>query len=105
MCIRDSMIDHMVELGFFFSFGGPLTWAGHKRVKQSLAAIHERHPGRWMLETDAPSRPVASERAGRGEPAHIPEVAQAAAALLGEELEEIARITTVAARACFALEE
>lgn len=95
------LVGPFLELGATLSFGPPLTWSGHRKIKDSLERVVELD-GPWTLETDAPDRPI--EGAERGEPAHVVEVAQAAAALLERPVAQIEEATDEAACALFGVE-
>jgi TatD DNase family protein len=87
------------RLGLHFAFAGPLTWERARRPLQALQAVP---PGRLLLETDAPDQTPRPHR-GRCEPAHLVEVARAAAAALGLTLEALDALTTENARRLFRL--
>ena len=79
-----------IELGFFISFGGPVTFKNARNVKEVAAQI----PNDWLLvETDAPYLTPHPFRGKRNEPAHVRLVADMLAELRGQSYEEIARQT------------
>jgi TatD DNase family protein len=89
-----------VTLGLKLSVGGPLTYPNAGVTREVVAAI----PPEWfMLETDCPYLPPQSRRGGRNEPGLIPETARRMAEVTGLSVEDIARITTAAARDLFGL--
>jgi TatD DNase family protein len=83
------------DLGFAFSFAGPVTYANARRPLAAARAV----PGDLLLvETDAPDQAPAAHRRGRSEPAYLPEIVAALAAALGEPAETVALRTTANAR-------
>ena len=79
-----------IQLGFYISFGGPVTFKNARNVREVAAQI----PLEWLLiETDAPYLTPHPFRGQRNEPAHVKLVAEQLAALRGMSVEEIADIT------------
>src|SRR6185312_7924285 len=59
------------DLGFAFSFAGPVTYANARRPIEAARAV----PDELLLaETDAPDQAPATRRGGRSEPAFLPEI-------------------------------
>lgn len=97
-----------IDLGFRLGFGGAMTFERALQIRD-LATRLPAHA--LVLETDAPDIPpqwlyrTAAQRASgatsRNEPAELPRIAQALAALRGLGLDEVARLT--ADNACDAL--
>jgi TatD DNase family protein len=93
------------ERGFALGFGGTMTFERALQIRRLAAAVHV---DALVLETDAPDIPPqwlyrsAAERAagaqGRNEPAELPRIAEALAALRAWSLDETAAITS--ANAC-----
>ncbi|WP_211749475.1 TatD family hydrolase [Paenibacillus sp. Marseille-Q4541] len=80
-----------LDLGFHLSFGGPITFKNAKQPKEVLTKVPM---DRLLIETDSPYLTPHPYRGKRNETAHVALVAEAAAALKGVSVEEIARITT-----------
>ena len=89
-----------LSLGFRLGFGGSVTRAGAKRVRQVAASIPDLA---LVLESDAPDLPPAGHDGARNEPAHVALTAQTLAELRGVPLERIAAITTANTRTLFRL--
>ena len=89
-----------VERGFMLGFGGPVTWTRAKRLHRLVAALPLEA---ILLETDAPDQPGEQHRGERNEPAWLPEVAGAVAALKQLPVETVAETTTANARKLFRL--
>ncbi len=95
-----------IDLGFKLGFGGAMTFERALQIRR-LAVTLPR--GAIVLETDAPDIPpqwlyaTAQARAQgvrtRNEPAELPRIAQTLAALWQLPLDEVARVTTLNARA------
>ena len=80
-----------IELGFFISFAGNLTF----KKAESLREVARQLPlDRLMIETDCPYLTPAPFRGKRNEPARVVETARCLAELHGRELEDIGRITS-----------
>src|SRR5712692_2009759 len=85
------MAKSAIELGFFISFAGNLTF----KKALDLREIARQLPlDRLMIETDCPYLTPVPFRGKRNEPARVLETARCLAELHGQELEEIARITS-----------
>jgi TatD DNase family protein len=95
-----------VGLGFRLGFGGALTFERALQIRRLAAQLPL---GAIVLETDAPDIPPhwlyrnaaqrAAGEAARNEPAELPRIAAALAALRGMTLAELAAATTANARA------
>ncbi len=86
-----------VGLGLCLSFGGPVA---HPKARRLRAAAVEVPPDRLLLETDAPDLAPAGF-GPRNEPASLPIVAAALAALRGEPAEVILARAAARTRALF----
>jgi TatD DNase family protein len=87
------------DLGFAFSFAGPVTYANARRPVAAARAI----PDELLLaETDAPDQAPEGHRGGRSEPAFVTHVIAGLAAARGASASEIAALTTANARRLFA---
>jgi TatD DNase family protein len=88
------------ELGLILGLGGPVTFLNARR-------LHALVPGlrldRLVLETDAPYLAPHPYRGRRNEPAYVPLIAEALAALFSTSVEAVAATTTATASACFGL--
>ena len=80
-----------LNMNFYISFGGPITFKNAVRPKEVLAKVPL---DRLLIETDCPYLTPHPYRGKRNEPAYVSYVAEAAAEIKGIEMEEIARITT-----------
>ncbi|MBD2848325.1 TatD family hydrolase [Paenibacillus sp. IB182496] len=89
-----------LDLNFFISFGGPLTFKNARVPKE----VMKRVPiDRMLIETDAPYLAPHPYRGKRNEPAYVSLVAQTAAEIKGKSVEEISKITFQNAERCFRL--
>ena len=77
---------------------GPVTYPDSKRLKENVTRLPLE---RIILETDSPYLPPQTHRGQRNEPAHIPAIAAAIAALKRRDTEEVGRHTTSNAKALF----
>ncbi|BCV19996.1 TatD family hydrolase [Moorella sp. Hama-1] len=94
------MARECLELGFYISFAGPVTFKN--AVKQR--AIAARVPlERLLIETDCPYLTPEPHRGHRNEPAYVGLVAAALAAARGQTVEEIATATATNARQLFGM--
>lgn len=80
-----------LDMNFYISFGGPITFKNAVRPKEVLAKVPL---DRLLIETDCPYLTPHPYRGKRNEPAYVRYVAEAAAEIKGIEMEEIARMTT-----------
>jgi TatD DNase family protein len=76
------------DLGFFFGFGGPLTYK-----KSPADSVRAAPRSRLLLETDAPFLAPQPFRGKRNESSHLPLMAEAMGAMIGLTGEEAARLT------------
>ena len=96
---KDTM-KKFLDLGFFISFAGPLTYKKNDGLREACRACPK---DRLVLETDAPFLPPQSRRGTRNESAFLVETAQAASELQGVPLERLGEITTANAKRLFRL--
>lgn len=80
-----------LELGFYLSFGGILTFPKALAVQEAAKSVPR---GRILIETDAPYLAPVPKRGKRNEPALIVHTARKLAELRGESYEEICEATT-----------
>ncbi len=85
-----ALFDAGVEAGWYISFSGLITFNSY-HTKERVAETPE---DRLMVETDSPYLAPVPHRGQRNEPAHVVDVARAAAELCGESLESLAGRTT-----------
>jgi TatD DNase family protein len=83
----------LAELGFYFSFGGVVTF-----TRDYDESIKEAGIERIVLETDAPYVAPVPFRGKRNEPAYILHTAEKIAEILGKSTEEVQGKTTENAR-------
>ncbi|MEP6862565.1 MAG: TatD family hydrolase [Deltaproteobacteria bacterium] len=84
------------DLGFAFSFAGPVTYENARRPLDAVRAV----PAELLLvETDAPDQAPAKHRGRRSEPAFIVEIIAAIAEATGRA--DIAAVTAANARRIF----
>lgn len=80
-----------INLGFFISFGGPLTFKNAVNVRETAAQV----PNEWLLvETDSPYLTPHPLRGQRNEPAYVRLVADQLAEVKGLLLQEVMQMTT-----------
>jgi TatD DNase family protein len=89
-----------LDMNFYISFGGPITYKNAKQPKEVLAQVPV---DRLLIETDAPYLTPHPFRGKRNETGYVRLVAEAAAEIKGVSLEEIAAITTHNASKCFGI--
>lgn len=89
----------LVNLGFYFSFGGTSTYSGSKRARKSIAAIPEN---RLLTETDSPYLPPRS-KTGQfpNTPESIQEILSNMAEIKGKDLGDMAQTVWDNAHALF----
>lgn len=88
------------KLGFHFSFTGPVTYPGSTRIH---AAAREVPDALLLVESDAPDQPPSRHRGERNEPARLPLVVEALAALRGETSARLGELTTANAHRLFGI--
>jgi len=91
-----------LDLGFYLSFAGPLTYPQAKALREVAAKMPL---DRILLETDCPYLPPQPWRGKRNEPAYVTATARQLAEVRGLSLEEIARATWENSLRAFGLEE
>ena len=83
------MAKELLGLGFYLSFGGPLTY---KNARQAIEVAEKVPLDRFLVETDSPYLTPEPYRGKRNEPAHVVEVVKRLAAIKGLEEPEVARL-------------
>lgn len=96
---QETMKDFL-DLGFYISFAGPLTYKKNDALRQAFQACPS---DRLLLETDAPFLPPQSKRGIRNESAFLLETAQLGAQLRKIPLEALGHLTTENAQKVFTL--
>jgi len=81
----------LIKLGFYLSFGGPITYEKSTRLRKLVAKLPLES---LLVETDSPDQPVASAAGNRNEPAFIIEVIEHIATLHNTSSNNIANITS-----------
>ncbi len=87
-----------IEMGFYISIAGPVTFPKAPKLKDIAARID---PDRLLIETDAPYLTPLPHRGKRNEPAYVLFTAEEIARLRGIKTEELARICTENGRRLF----
>ena len=87
----DAAADAAVELGFYLSFAGIVTFSKAEALRETA----RRTPAeRLLVETDAPYLAPAPFRGKRNEPAYVARIVERLAAIRGVPPDELARQTT-----------
>ena len=103
-CFTESsrMAECVVELGFYVSFAGILTFRNADDLRETAARVPLE---RTLIETDSPYLAPAPHRGKRNEPAFVVEVAHALAEIHGRSPEDVATTTSRNARELFSLHD
>ena len=91
----------VIELGFYTSFGGIITFKNADDVRESMLSIPQE---RLLLETDCPYLAPVPMRGKRNEPSYVSFVATKMAELRKVELKELLQSCYYNALKCFQLE-
>jgi TatD DNase family protein len=91
-------VKQVLELGSLVSYTGILTF---KNAADLRAGLEAAPLGHFMLETDAPFLAPVPYRGKRAEPAHVREIATAAASVKSCSLEELSTATCETAQGFF----
>ncbi|CAM3986713.1 TatD family hydrolase [Alkalicoccus chagannorensis] len=92
------MAEACLDMNFYISFGGPVTFKNAKLPKEVAVTIPD---DRLLVETDAPFLAPHPYRGKRNEPAYVKLVAEQLAELRGVSYETLAGQTTANAEALF----
>jgi len=95
-----AMARDALDLGFYLSFAGPLTYPQNETLREVAAWAPE---DRILVETDSPYLTPPPYRGKRNEPKHVAIVAQRLAELRNVSFERIAEMTTQNAETLFRL--
>ncbi len=87
-----------LALGLSISFAGAVTWPNARKRRAAALAVPREH---LLVETDAPDQTPEAHRPGPNEPAYLPEIVAALAAIRGEAAAEVASYTAANARRLF----
>lgn len=87
-----------IEMNFYISFGGPVTFKNAKKPKEVAAQVPL---DRLLIETDCPYLTPHPFRGKRNEPSYVKYVAEKIAELRGMTFDEIASITSKNAKKIF----
>lgn len=89
-----------MEMNFFISFGGPVTFKNAKKPKEVVKEISME---KLLIETDCPYLTPHPYRGKRNEPAYVRLVAEQVAELKNMTIEEVAEKTTANAKKLFGI--
>lgn len=92
----------LIDLGYYLSFGGAVTYGRAKRLRELVATIPL---DALLLETDAPDQSDRLHQGQRNEPAYLTTVWQAVSELRSEPADEVAHQTTINAIRLFSLRD
>ncbi len=90
----------LIDLGFYLSFGGPITYDNAKRLRKLVTSLPLES---ILVETDAPDQPIAEWTSKRNEPAAIMSIIDTIAALHDIDTDEVAIQTSENAQQLFEL--
>jgi len=93
-----SMARECVEMGFFISIPGTVTYPNNETLREVVRGTKIEH---LLLETDCPYLAPVPFRGKRNEPAHVRFAAEKVAEIKGLSLADVGRITTLNTRRLF----
>ncbi len=96
------MAETAIEMGFYISIAGPVTFKNAKKLVEVAAMIPDDY---LLIETDAPYLAPEPVRGKKNEPSFIVHTVKKLAELRGVNFEDIARITTLNAKRLFQIGE
>lgn len=97
-----AMAKACIELGFYISFPGTITYPKNEAAREVVRAIAADH---MLVETDCPYLSPQQYRGRRNEPAHVRHTAERIAEIKGLTVEDVSRITTLNAFTLFGIGE
>jgi TatD DNase family protein len=95
------LVARYADLGFAFSFAGPVTYSNARRPIDAARAVPEHL---LLAETDAPDQAPTPHRGGRSEPAFVRDVQAGLARARGLDEPTLDRLVTANARRILRLE-
>ena len=95
------MAERAIELGFYLSISGPVTYKNARRLAEVVRAVPLE---RLLVETDSPFLAPHPHRGKRNEPAYVHLVAERVAEIKGLPLDKVAAATTANAERLFGFE-
>ena len=101
-CFAGSRDDakEFLELGFYISFAGPITFPKAENLREALKAVPVE---KLLLETDCPFLSPQPKRGKRNEPSYLQYTISALTELYKLTVEDIERITTLSAKKLFGI--
>ncbi|MGG2945061.1 TatD family hydrolase [Bacillus safensis] len=87
-----------MEMNFYISFGGPVTFKNAKKPKE---VVKEIPSDKLLIETDCPYLTPVPFRGKRNEPSYVKYIAEQIAELREISFEELAELTTINAKKVF----
>ena len=90
-----------IDMNFFISLGGPVTFKNAKKPKEVAKEIPLRH---LLIETDCPYLTPHPFRGKRNEPSYVKYVAEAIAEIKNVSFAEVAETTAENAKKLFAID-
>ncbi len=85
------LIKNAIELDYYISLAGPITFKNVKNAKEILEIIPIN---RLLIETDSPYLSPEPNRGKRNDPRNVKYIAEKIAEIKGMDIDEIAKITT-----------
>ncbi len=95
------MARQVLDMGFFISFAGPITYGGEKKKTIARQIPLEN----MLVETDCPFLTPVPHRGKRNEPAYVRYVAEKIAELRGCSFEDVAEATSLNAMRVFGIRD
>ena len=86
-----SMAEQAIELGFYISFSGIVTFKNATTLREVAALVPD---DKFLIETDSPYLAPVPHRGKENQPAYVTEVAKHLASIRGQSIEDIARLST-----------